>query len=74
MKRLENEHRKLVLDLQADRQPVELAEGWCYMVSSRSIRDEAGSSMLDGLQTTYPNDPGPEQQTLAVIKPTVTNA
>ena len=30
MERLEDEHRDLVLDSLADRQPVELAEDWCY--------------------------------------------
>ena len=46
VERLEDEHGDLVLDSLAD-QP--LAEDWCDMVSSRSIRDEAFSSILDGL-------------------------
>ena len=52
------EHCDLVLDLLVDRQSVQLAEDRGYMVSSISILDEVGSSVLDGLQTTYPDDPG----------------
>ena len=72
MECLEDKQRDLVLGSQADRQQVqlELADHWCDMVSSRNIRVEAGSCVLDGLQTTHSDHPGPEQQTVAVIKPT----
>ena len=37
MECIEDEHRDLVLDSLADRQPVEPAEDWCYIVLSRNV-------------------------------------
>ena len=72
MERLEDDHGNLILDSRTDRRPVQLVEDWCdiLMISSTTNHEETGSSILDGLQTTHPNDPGPKQQTVAVVEPT----